>query len=85
LRDAQEVVAMSQLGGYQGVRKEDATEIANKRIESGDWTEDQATDFVNTIQTTFGHTGGMSDVLTVPPLPEETPMKENRRRKVRKR
>ena len=85
LRDAQEVVAMSQLGGYQGVRKEDATEIANKRIESGDWTEDQATDFVNTIQTTFGHTGGTSDVITVPPLPEETPMKENRRRKVRKR
>jgi hypothetical protein len=91
LRDAQDVIAMSQLGGYHGVRTEDAMELANKRIESGDWTEDQATDFVNTIQTTL-KVGGVDlepskDIkdFTIPPLPEETPMKENRRRKVRKR
>jgi hypothetical protein len=49
IADGIEILQRSTLGGYQGTREGDARDMANRRLESGEWTEEQADQFVDTI------------------------------------
>ena len=49
IADGIEVLQRSTIGGIQSGREGDARDMANRRLESGKWTEEQADQFVDTM------------------------------------
>ena len=95
LHDAAEVMDMAYTGGVQKNRLGDATALSNKRVESGDWTKEQAAQFRDGIgRMSMGPAGSSATPELGGPLYAERPLlpqvkppaevKESRRRKVRK-
>ena len=74
IADGIEILQRSTLGGYQGTREGDARDMANRRLESGEWTEEQADQFVDTMSRdlTFDPMGLNPDPpILVPGIPGE--------------